>query len=70
MAIATRDEHNRTSFDAQVENGPVMYCSAKVSLTAYVRSMGCFLSREGIIVMAVLPGSVFTEGGVLGSRFQ
>lgn len=49
---------------AAVENqGPVPYCSAKAALTAYARSMGRVLAPDGIIMTAVLPGAVFTEGG-------
>lgn len=47
-----------------VENqGPVTYCAAKAALNAYVRSLGRFLAPDGIVLTAVLPGAVFTEGG-------
>jgi len=52
-----------SSISAMENHGPVTYCSVKAALTAYARSMGRFLSPEGIIVTAVLPGPVFTEGG-------
>ena len=49
---------------ASMENqGPVTYCSAKAALTAYAKSLGRVLAPEGIVVAAVLPGAVFTEGG-------
>lgn len=49
---------------ASVENqGPVAYCSAKAALTAYAKSLGRVLAPEGLVVAAVLPGAVFTEGG-------
>jgi NAD(P)-dependent dehydrogenase (short-subunit alcohol dehydrogenase family) len=49
---------------ASAENqGPVTYCSIKAAVTAYARSMGRVLAPEGIVVTALLPGAVFTEGG-------
>ena len=49
---------------AAVENhGPVPYCTVKAALTAYTRSLGRVLAPDGIVVTAVLPGAVFTEGG-------
>lgn len=49
---------------AAVENqGPVPYCSTKAALNAYVRSIGRLVSPYGVIVSAVLPGAIFTEGG-------
>ena len=35
----------------------------KAALTAYTRSMGRVLAPDGIIMIAVLPGAVFTEKG-------
>jgi len=49
---------------AALENqGTVPYCSIKAALNAYTRSIGRYLSKEGINVSAVLPGAVYTEGG-------
>ena len=49
---------------AALENqGPVPYCSIKAALTAYTRSIGRFVSADGVNVSAVLPGAVFTQGG-------
>ncbi|MBI5741883.1 MAG: SDR family oxidoreductase [Nitrospirae bacterium] len=49
---------------ASMENqGPVPYCSIKAALTAYARSIGRVLASDGVIVTAVLPGAVFTDGG-------
>ncbi len=49
---------------AALENqGTVPYCSIKAALTAYTRSIGRFVSADGVNVSAVLPGAVFTEGG-------
>lgn len=52
-----------TSIAATENQGPVPYCSIKAALTSYARSMGRVLAPEGIIMTAVLPGAVFTEGG-------
>jgi NAD(P)-dependent dehydrogenase (short-subunit alcohol dehydrogenase family) len=49
---------------ASMENhGPVTYCSMKAALTAYTRSLGGVVAPDGVVVSAVLPGAVFTEGG-------
>lgn len=52
-----------SSISAMENHGPVTYCAAKAALTAYVRSMGRVLAPEGVVVTAVLPGAVFTDGG-------
>ena len=52
-----------SSIAATENQGPVPYCSIKAALTAYTRSMGRVVAPDGIIVTAVLPGAVFTEGG-------
>lgn len=49
---------------ASLENqGTPMYCAAKAALNAYVRSVGRYVSPDNVIMTAVLPGAVFTEGG-------
>ena len=49
---------------ASMENqGPVTYCSMKAALTAYTRSFGGVVAPDGVVVSAVLPGAVYTEGG-------
>jgi NAD(P)-dependent dehydrogenase (short-subunit alcohol dehydrogenase family) len=53
-----------TSSIASAENqGAVTYCSVKAALNAYTRSMGRVLAPDGIVMTAVLPGAVMTEGG-------
>ena len=52
-----------SSIAATENQGPVPYCSIKAALTAYTRSMGRVVAPDGVIVTAVLPGAVFTEGG-------
>jgi NAD(P)-dependent dehydrogenase (short-subunit alcohol dehydrogenase family) len=49
---------------AGMENqGPVPYGAIKAALTAYTRSMGRVVAKDGIIMTTVLPGAVFTAGG-------
>jgi len=49
---------------AGMENqGPVTYCSMKAALTAYARSFGGVVAPDGVVVSAILPGAVYTEGG-------
>ena len=52
-----------SSIAASENQGPVPYGSIKAALTAYTRSMGRVVSPDGVIMTAVLPGAVFTEGG-------
>lgn len=39
------------------------YTTAKAALTAYTRSMGRTLAASGVVMTAVIPGIVLTEGG-------
>lgn len=49
---------------SSIENhGPIPYCAAKAGLNAYTRSLGRVVACKGVIVSAVLPGAVWTEGG-------
>ena len=56
---------NITAGAALENSGPVSYCASKAALTAYTRSMGRILAIEtgNVIMTAVLPGVVLTEGG-------
>jgi len=54
---------NISSIAALENQGPVPFCTMKAALTAYSRSMGRVLAPDGIIMIAVLPGAVFTEKG-------
>ena len=44
-------------------NGPITYCTVKAALAAYSRSLGRVLAPDGVVVTAVLPGAVYTDGG-------
>lgn len=49
---------------AALENqGTVPYCSVKAALNAYTRSMGRYVSPDGVCITAVMPGAVLTEKG-------
>lgn len=52
-----------SSISALENQGPPAYCAAKAGLTAYVRSLGRFVSKDNVIMTSILPGAVFTEGG-------
>lgn len=54
---------NISSIAGTENQGPVPYCSVKAAFNAYTRSMGRLLAPDGIVMTAVLPGAVFTEGG-------
>lgn len=52
------------SSTAGMENtGPVPYCAAKAALTAYTRSMGRIYAKDNIVMIAIMPGVIFTEDG-------
>lgn len=52
-----------SSISALENQGPPAYCAAKAALVAYTRSFGRYVAPQGVIVTAILPGAVFTEGG-------
>lgn len=52
-----------SSIAAMENQGPVPYCSIKAALTAYARSMGRVVAPDGLVMSAVLPGAVLTDGG-------
>ena len=54
---------NISSISGKENHGPVPYCSVKAALNAYTRSMGRFLAPDGIIMVAIMPGAVYTEKG-------
>ncbi len=56
---------NISSCSGMEQRGPVAFTCAKAALTSYTRSMGLLLAKEspGVVMTAVFPGVVFTEGG-------
>lgn len=55
-----------SSISGMENQGPVTYCAMKAALTAYTRSFGGVVAPDGVVVSAILPGAVFTEGGYWG----
>lgn len=54
---------NIASIAALENQGPVPYCTVKAALVAYTRSMGRIVAPEGVIMVSVLPGAVYTQDG-------
>lgn len=54
--------HN-SSIASMENHGPVTYCAIKAALTAYTRSFGGVVAPDGVVVSAILPGAVYTDGG-------
>jgi len=52
-----------SSISAMENHGPPTYCAAKAALSAYTRSVGGYVARDGIVMSSVLPGAIFTKGG-------
>lgn len=52
-----------SSISAMENHGPVTYCAMKAALTAYTRSFGGVVARDGVVVSAVLPGAIYTQRG-------
>lgn len=52
-----------SSISGMENHGPVTYCAAKAALTAYTRAMGGVVAPDGVVVSALLPGAVLTQGG-------
>jgi 3-oxoacyl-[acyl-carrier protein] reductase len=41
----------------------IPYTTVKGAVNAYVRGLGCAVAKSGVVVTAVMPGSIRTEGG-------
>ncbi|HDY88304.1 MAG TPA: SDR family oxidoreductase [bacterium] len=52
-----------SSISSLENQGAPTYCAMKAALNAYVRSVGRYVSPDGISMSTVLPGAIFTEGG-------
>ncbi len=52
-----------SSISALENQGPPAYCAAKAALNAYVRSTARFVAPDNVVMTAVMPGAVLTEGG-------
>ena len=54
---------NIASISGLENHGHPAYCSAKAALIAYTRSIGRYLSHQGVAVFAVSPGAILIPGG-------
>jgi len=52
-----------SSISSMENHGPIPYCASKAALNAYTRSLGRYVAPDGIVVTAILPGAVHTDGG-------
>lgn len=52
-----------SSISALENQGPPSYSAAKASINSYVRGLGRLVAKDGVVVTAVMPGAVLTEGG-------
>lgn len=52
-----------SSISSMENHGPITYCAMKAALTAYTRSFGGVVASDGVVVSAVLPGSIYTQKG-------
>ena len=53
-----------SSLAAFEHQGSIAYSVAKAALTAYIRGMGRTYAADGIVISAVVPGVVLSEGGM------
>jgi 3-oxoacyl-[acyl-carrier protein] reductase len=59
-----------TSVAGSEHQGALAYASAKAGLNAYVRGLAREVIADGVVVSAVSPGTVVTEGGVWEQRLR
>jgi len=57
-----------SSLAGSEHQGALAYATAKAALNAYVRGLAREVAADGIVVSAVAPGTVVTEGGVWDLR--
>ena len=56
---------------AALENqGSPHYCASKAAMNAYVRSVGRYVSKDGIIMTAVMPGPIFIKKGYWDKKYN
>lgn len=52
-----------SSISALENQGPPSYSAAKASINSYVRGLGRFVAKDGVVITSLMPGAVLTEGG-------
>jgi 3-oxoacyl-[acyl-carrier protein] reductase len=59
-----------SSLAAFEHQGSIPYSVAKAALTAYIRGMGRTYAPDGVVISAVVPGVIATEGNTWGDLLQ
>jgi 3-oxoacyl-[acyl-carrier protein] reductase len=52
-----------SSLSAENMHGCGPYCAAKYYLNAYTKALGKGVAKDGIVVSAIMPGTIYEEGG-------
>lgn len=52
-----------SSISALENQGPPSYSAAKASVNSYVRGLGRYVAKDGVVVTSLMPGAVLTKGG-------
>jgi 3-oxoacyl-[acyl-carrier protein] reductase len=52
-----------SSISALENQGPPSYSAAKASINSYVRGLGRYVAKDGVVVTCLMPGAILTEGG-------
>ena len=52
-----------SSISAKALRGSGPYCAAKAYLNAYTKILGKDVAKDGIVVSALMPGAIYSEGG-------
>jgi len=52
-----------SSVSALENQGPPAYSAAKASINSYVRGLGRYVAKDGVVVTSLMPGAVLTRGG-------
>ena len=54
---------NISSISAESLRGSAAYAAAKAYLNAYTKTLGRAVAKDGIVVSAIMPGAIYTQGG-------
>ena len=46
------------------------YSAAKASINSYVRGLGRYVAKDGVVVTSLMPGAVLTDGGYWDEAFK
>jgi 3-oxoacyl-[acyl-carrier protein] reductase len=59
-----------SSISALENQGPPSYSAAKASINSYVRGLGRYVAKDGVVVTSLMPGAVLTDGGYWDEAFK